>query len=186
MQSGPPICALRASARRTCANASTGLEPYPMPRTPTGGAESAARKRELGRTESGGGDLASVALLAIYPSPSVGDAMGSRQNPEGTTPGGKRPDGSKAQVGLQTVARLACYATPRAEDAESAGMRHSRGVADTLTAQVGQDLTSSTSATEKCGVLNPALSRWLMGLPPEWDACAVTAMPSSRKSRPRS
>lgn len=34
------------------------------------------------------------------------------------------------------------WATPRAEDAESAGMRHGRGVSDTLSAQVGQDLAA--------------------------------------------
>jgi hypothetical protein len=34
--------------------------------------------------------------------------------------------------------------------------------------------------------LNPALARWLMGLPPAWDVCAPTATPSSRKSRKQS
>ena len=60
----------------------------------------------------------------------------------------------------------------------------------TMTAEaymaLGLKASGSLGQTQKPGALNPEFVCWLMGFPPEWDACAPTAMPSFRKSRRKS
>lgn len=93
-----------------------------------------------------------------------------------------------ARKGSENLSVIAGWATPTVQDSENcaAPSQFNRN-SDPLNVQavksIGPTQSSSPAETEKRGVLNPALARWLMGYPDAWDSCGATAMQSCLKSR---
>lgn len=192
--SGVSRSRLRASALRTSATASSGWpKGWPTPKACDSRGSGGARPTKANE------ELTNAAGLAGWPTPNA------TNNGAGEEPDAKMKRGMNPGLNPADAARLAGWGTPTAntpggtpEQALARKEKVSCGNSVTcLTHQVqligparltvsGEMLTGSAAGTESGGQLNPAHSRWLMGLPAEWCDCAPTETRSTRKRRPSS
>lgn len=127
----------------------------------------------------------SVCLLALSVPRTSDNDCGSWPTPNASNPNSKatppslpRSESSPPMTLADAAVHLSGWATPLCNDARGSAYSKSRsgtilkltGMARLVTS--GQMLTGCTAETKNGGQLNPAHSRWLMGLPLSWDQAA--------------
>lgn len=132
--------------------------------------------------------LGRTVWLAGWPTPTANSSTGAgHQGRDGglniqtavTLAGWPTPTSSMVTLGDMVQAMTAGNSQARTSYQE-ANQKFFGPVRLTVT---GETLTGSAAGMESIAQLSPAHSRWLQGLPAEWDASAPTAMPSTRKQR---
>jgi len=188
--SSSPQAAMRGIAEgKPTVSRIAALASWPTPNTPSGGPNVKSTP-----THTGGMDLEGAVTLTSWPTPNAGpqNDTDSRWETRREECKARQTNGNGFGMTLGMASSLASWPTASARDwKDSPGMsetgtnpdKSTRSRLDQLPRVAGLTAIGSPAATEKPGQLNPAHSRWLMGYPAEWDACAPTAMPLSRKSR---
>lgn len=160
------------------------LTGWPTPRV--GGNGAASKKRE--ETLETRGNIEQAAVLAGWPTPITSDY---RDRGKWDDPAIQRRKEIGKSIELSMMVGVVGWPTPMTADQRKYGHGLDLNMASQFAQPMrqkpnGEILTGSGAEMESGGQLNPAHSRWLMGYPPEWDDCGVTAMPSSRKSQRKS
>jgi hypothetical protein len=148
---------------------------WPTPRTVTGGPETAERKQELGRLESGGGDLQAAAVN--WPTPAARDYKGANS--------AEHMEVSSGAMHLDQLPNFVAHLWQTPSVASATGGQANRGgdrqeevllagQAREVSIHLPQTISTDGDTSSKVArTLNPLFVEWLMTWPEDWTLMAL-------------